>query len=1043
MKLFRFLAFSCFALCLSTSFAQYPLKWSAFIDSGLPTNEGDIKILAASDGGSFLFGSDSAGTVGQSTGSSILAKVADSGAVLWTRTVQGLDGDMAANATGAVTLTYTNREPTFRNSSTIERFGLAGNVIWSRTIALPKSNVQYDNLVDLDSTGNVYVGESYFNSAALKKFDATTGNLVFSVALPAGMQDATVKCNTDGTVYVSSAASVSNSFGAAISKYDANGNVLWSKSYAGIYKQGLFDSAGNAYLLYSNNNTLHVIKHAPNGSVVWDSANAVYYSYAAVSPTGAVAVDGGFNGTGSLTLIGSNGVLQWTKTAGTNGGPVAFDGSGNIFAYSNDPAAPSLMKFDPNGNVTWSQTQGLTTPVGGASAIGMYTDSVGRAVLATFSYSAATYADMGILTFSSNGTFVWGDAIDDGKAYDYAVDAVTDTTGNTYVTGLGQDVFTLSKISANGTPSWTRNAHTFRDPVRVAGPCLGPNGVVAGISWDPSDDYNASLGIFEYDVNGNLLWTYSDFATFQVIKDIKVAADGSVFVCLDWYDPNTFQIFLRIIKLNANGTMAWIADRPGVIGSYDDRPKIVLDATGAVYASFSVEVQQNPTINKAALEKFDPTGNPSWSKILDSAYVDGCGDGVAINSLGQVVWVARQSDPNTLVDNEAVYKFDSSGNLLGSVIASDFPGPQLKIDSADNIFLATDYGKYAIGQEYPGVQKITPNLVSAWTTWITDNNYNSPYHLAVDNQGGAFLALPTKTASDNHERIYRLNASGARAWNVNGGFFLNGSLIHDLGPIEEMTNAIGLDSIGDLFVSSSTFGPSGSHDINVIKYGAMNSAFVAQTVPSSMTAGQTYYTTTTFQNTGIETWTNALGYKLGIINSPTWGVVSAPLAASDSIAPGQSKKFTYNIYAPTTPGTYMFQTRMYKHGSSLGPLSPAVTVAVALAADATRYVSQTVPSTVKAGATFNVTVTMRNVGTNTWTQAGGYVLAPASGYPTWNVTAIPLAVSDSIAPGSSKTFTFAATAPPTPGTYSMRFQMEKGSTFFGDRTTTKTITVTT
>ena len=90
-----------------------------------------------------------------------------------------------------------------------------------------------------------------------------------------------------------------------------------------------------------------------------------------------------------------------------------------------------------------------------------------------------------------------------------------------------------------------------------------------------------------------------------------------------------------------------------------------------------------------------------------------------------------------------------------------------------------------------------------------------------------------------------------------------------------------------------------------------------------------------------------------------------------------------------------------------------------------------------------MTVDMRNVGTNTWTQAAGYTLAPASGYPTWGITGVALSPSDSIAPGQDKVFTFTCLAPPTAGTYNMRWQMfHQGFGYFGDKSFARAISVT-
>jgi len=98
---------------------------------------------------------------------------------------------------------------------------------------------------------------------------------------------------------------------------------------------------------------------------------------------------------------------------------------------------------------------------------------------------------------------------------------------------------------------------------------------------------------------------------------------------------------------------------------------------------------------------------------------------------------------------------------------------------------------------------------------------------------------------------------------------------------------------------------------------ANDAEFISQTVPSSMTVGQSYSVSVTMKNTGTTSWTAAGNYRLGSQNPQdnwNWGNNRAYLSAGDSIAPGQSKTFSFTITAPATPGTYNFQWRMLQEG---------------------------------------------------------------------------------------------------------------------------------
>jgi hypothetical protein len=100
-----------------------------------------------------------------------------------------------------------------------------------------------------------------------------------------------------------------------------------------------------------------------------------------------------------------------------------------------------------------------------------------------------------------------------------------------------------------------------------------------------------------------------------------------------------------------------------------------------------------------------------------------------------------------------------------------------------------------------------------------------------------------------------------------------------------------------------------------------------------MTAGQVYPASVSMTNTGTSTWTAAAGYRLGSQNpqdNATWGTNRVLLAAGDSIAPGQTKTFTFNVTAPAVAKAYNFQWRMVREGAAwFGALSSNVSVMVA------------------------------------------------------------------------------------------------------------------
>ena len=89
------------------------------------------------------------------------------------------------------------------------------------------------------------------------------------------------------------------------------------------------------------------------------------------------------------------------------------------------------------------------------------------------------------------------------------------------------------------------------------------------------------------------------------------------------------------------------------------------------------------------------------------------------------------------------------------------------------------------------------------------------------------------------------------------------------------------------------------------------------------------------------------------------------------------------------------------------------------------FESQTVPATMLPGQTYNVAVTMRNIGNSDWTFAEKHKLGSQGprDNKTWGINRVRLR-SDVVVPaGAAFTFQFTVTAPTTPGTYNFQWRM--------------------
>ncbi len=89
--------------------------------------------------------------------------------------------------------------------------------------------------------------------------------------------------------------------------------------------------------------------------------------------------------------------------------------------------------------------------------------------------------------------------------------------------------------------------------------------------------------------------------------------------------------------------------------------------------------------------------------------------------------------------------------------------------------------------------------------------------------------------------------------------------------------------------------------------------FVSSTIPSSMTAGQRVTVNVSMRNNGTATWyrNGSLSYKLsGLQDVGLFGATSHWLNVGETVAPGQTRTFTFDMTARAAPGTYSVFWRM-------------------------------------------------------------------------------------------------------------------------------------
>ena len=418
---------------------------------------------------------------------------------------------------------------------------------WAWALSFGSTNGDGGNCVATDLSGNVIMTGSYGNTI-------TFGN--------------TTLTNANG---------INNIF---IVKFDATGNVLWTKSAGGIgfeYSSGLTtDANGNVYITGSFNSD--TIKFGTTSLV--NSNNSGNYTDIFIAKYDA------------------SGNMLWAKKAGNTNNDVASsaatDASGNVYitgyfqsasiTFGNttlsNTAAPYedlfIVKYDASGNELWAKSAGSTVATSPSDgSIDVATDASGNVFMTGYFEGAAitfgtatlnnTYTDFGelfIVKYDASGNVLWAKSAG-SISNDLSSSVATDAMGNVVISGYfeGPSITFGATTLTNANQSFSFTRDIFVVKYNSSGNIQWANRAGAA-----SDEYAQSIAT---DVNGNVFMTgnfFSPIITF--VTDTLVNAGGG------WQD-------FFIVKYNTNGNALW-AKSAGSI-SNDISTSVATDAIGNAY----------------------------------------------------------------------------------------------------------------------------------------------------------------------------------------------------------------------------------------------------------------------------------------------------------------------------------------------------------------------------------------------------------------------------------------------------------------------------
>jgi len=568
-------------------------------------------------------------------------------------------------------------------------------------------------------------------------------------------------------------------------------------------------------------------------------------------------------------------------------------------------------------------------------------------------------------------------------------------------------------------------------------------GALIALYFD-SEGYAWGNELIKISANGTLQWSrLTNFVT-----DVIAAPDGSFFIADNYESHGSENGPAVVTKMSATGQTIW-TETVNLEGS-SAVLRLFSDGTGGVNAFCYVEgrvwYQDDSSKDFKGVCKMHFTGvgenGGQYISPTQAAFPTLLPYLNTVDSTGNLYFVSFTAG------TYLISKVDSSGNEVWSksyATQSSVSHPFFDLDGQGNLVLTGYFSDRQTGTSPGVITKFDADGNLLWTKRISGSNPNGiAGNFASDPSGNIMLSVEVAGSTQTDIGIIKYFPNGDLGWpSLPNGMVVFPSTYSDhIGDIHR--DAGGALYLAGYYNSYPNTGPSG---FIAAKYAAFaNASFNSQSVPTTMVAGQTYSVAERLLNTGALTWTKANGDYLRSANSvdnKVWGINRIDLGAADAIANSQAKNFGFNVIAPMTAGNYNFQWRMSQNSHSFGAFTANKVINVVVNANAARYTGQNVPTSVKAGSTFTVTVYMMNVGTTAWTSAAGFGLAPSAG--SWGVTKVAMSATDSIARGATKVFTFTCTAPSTPGSYPMGWQMRRDSpTFtgaFGDISSARTIIV--